>query len=106
MPTLAVYAQCIYDIGPICGYGSRYLELEPDACPINNCDPGARLTLHEDKNERSFDHPIVSVSPGIPATFLFGGEHRYDPVRKIPLCMETLLSGAVMTACNATGSRN
>lgn len=62
-----------------------YLEFEPDACLINKYDPGARLTLHQDKNERSFDHPIVSVSLGIPATFLFGGEQRSDPVRKIPL---------------------
>jgi alkylated DNA repair protein (DNA oxidative demethylase) len=45
----------------------------PDACLINRYIPGARLTLHQDKNERDFDAPIVSVSLGLPATFLWGG---------------------------------
>ena len=45
-----------------------YPTFEPDACLINHYEPGTRLTLHQDKNERSFDYPIVSVSLGIPAT--------------------------------------
>lgn len=44
-----------------------------DACLINCYEPGARLSLHQDKNERDFGAPIVSVSLGLPATFLFGG---------------------------------
>jgi alkylated DNA repair protein (DNA oxidative demethylase) len=48
----------------------------PDACLINRYEPGARLTLHQDKNERNFNEPIVSVSLGLPAVFLFGGEER------------------------------
>ncbi|WP_204310498.1 alpha-ketoglutarate-dependent dioxygenase AlkB, partial [Stenotrophomonas maltophilia] len=48
-------------------------------------EPGARLSLHQDRNERDFDNPIVSVSLGLPATFQFGGLSRTDPVRKIPL---------------------
>src|SRR5258708_29243523 len=44
----------------------------PDACLINRYEPGARLSLHQDKNERDFDQPIVSVSLGLPATFQFG----------------------------------
>ena len=44
-----------------------------DACLINRYEPGARLSLHQDKNERQFDAPIVSVSLGLPAAFLFGG---------------------------------
>jgi alkylated DNA repair protein (DNA oxidative demethylase) len=62
-----------------------YPTFEPDACLINHYEPGTRLTLHQDKNERSFDYPIVSVSLGIPATFLFGGTERSDPVKKIQL---------------------
>lgn len=58
---------------------------EPDACLINRYEPGTRLTLHQDKNEQSFEFPIVSVSLGIPATFQFGGGKRTDPVRKIRL---------------------
>jgi len=57
----------------------------PDACLINRYEAGARLSLHQDRNERDFDAPIVSVSLGIPAVFLFGGARRADPVRRVPL---------------------
>ncbi len=57
----------------------------PDACLINRYLPGARLTLHQDKNERDFTHPIVSVSLGLPATFLFGGMERTDKTKRIML---------------------
>ena len=57
----------------------------PDACLINRYEPGARMSLHQDKNERDFHNPIVSVSLGLPATFQFGGLQRTDPVRKIGL---------------------
>ncbi len=57
----------------------------PDACLINRYEPGARLSLHQDKNERDFAAPIVSVSLGLPATFLFGGESRDDRPRRFPL---------------------
>jgi alkylated DNA repair protein (DNA oxidative demethylase) len=48
----------------------------PDACLINLYRPGTRLSLHQDKDERDFAAPIVSVSLGLPATFLFGGSRR------------------------------
>lgn len=48
----------------------------PDACLINRYVPGARMSLHQDKNERDMTQPIVSVSLGLPATFLFGGDQR------------------------------
>jgi alkylated DNA repair protein (DNA oxidative demethylase) len=57
----------------------------PDACLVNRYAPGARLTLHQDKNERDFAAPIVSVSLGVPATFLFGGWKRRDPVLRVAL---------------------
>jgi len=50
----------------------------PDACLINRYEPGARLSLHQDKDEGSMDAPIVSVSLGLPAVFLFGGSRRSD----------------------------
>jgi DNA oxidative demethylase len=56
-----------------------------DACLVNRYEPGARLTLHQDKNERDFDAPIVSVSLGIPAVFLFGGGKRSDRQKRIAL---------------------
>jgi alkylated DNA repair protein (DNA oxidative demethylase) len=57
----------------------------PDSCLINRCAPGARLTLHQDRNERDFAAPIVSVSLGLPATFMFGGLRRSDRPRRIRL---------------------
>jgi alkylated DNA repair protein (DNA oxidative demethylase) len=57
----------------------------PDACLINRYEPGARLTLHQDKDERDFAAPIVSVSLGLPAVFLFGGQTRKDRPRRIRL---------------------
>ncbi|MEO6353181.1 MAG: DNA oxidative demethylase AlkB [Oxalobacteraceae bacterium] len=57
----------------------------PDACLINRYQPGARLSLHQDKNERDFGQPIVSVSLGIPATFLFGGTRRDDKPMRVLL---------------------
>lgn len=57
----------------------------PDACLVNRYDPGARLTLHQDRNEHDFSAPIVSVSLGLPAVFLWGGQKRADRPRRIPL---------------------
>ncbi|MBL8539636.1 MAG: DNA oxidative demethylase AlkB [Betaproteobacteria bacterium] len=57
----------------------------PDACLINRCERGARLSLHQDRNERDLGAPIVSISLGVPAVFLFGGSRRSDPVRRVPL---------------------
>lgn len=57
----------------------------PDACLVNRYVPGSRMTLHQDRNERDFGHPIVSVSLGLPATFLFGGLSRRDRPRRVPL---------------------
>jgi DNA oxidative demethylase len=57
----------------------------PDACLVNRYAPSARLSLHQDRNERDFDQPIVSVSLGLPAIFLWGGKKRADKVRRIPL---------------------
>ena len=57
----------------------------PDACLINQYKVGARMTLHQDKNEQDFSQPIVSVSLGLPATFQFGGFERASKVRKLLL---------------------
>lgn len=58
---------------------------EPDACLVNQYLPGARMSLHQDKNERDFSEPIVSVSLGLPATFLFGGLDRRDRTQRVGL---------------------
>jgi alkylated DNA repair protein (DNA oxidative demethylase) len=58
---------------------------QSDACLINRYEPGARLTLHQDKNELDFSQPIVSLSLGLPATFLFGGDTRKERPRRYQL---------------------
>lgn len=58
---------------------------QPDGCLINRYEPGARLSLHQDKNESDFGQPIVSVSLGIPAVFLFGGMKRADKPSRVEL---------------------
>jgi alkylated DNA repair protein (DNA oxidative demethylase) len=65
----------------------------PDACLINRYEPGARLSLHQDKNERDFTQPIVSVSLGLPATFLFGGLERGDKTQRIQVIHGDVLVG-------------
>jgi len=60
-------------------------EFKPDACLINRYAVGAKMSLHQDKDERDFAAPIVSVSLGLPAVFQFGGLDRRDPVSRIPL---------------------
>jgi alkylated DNA repair protein (DNA oxidative demethylase) len=57
----------------------------PDACLINRYQPGAKLSLHQDRNEKDLDQPIVSVSLGIPATFLLGGLARSERAEKLEL---------------------
>jgi alkylated DNA repair protein (DNA oxidative demethylase) len=57
----------------------------PDVCLVNRYAPGTRLTPHRDHDERDRCAPIVSVSLGLPAVFLFGGLARRDPPRRIPL---------------------
>ena len=63
------------------GFGA----FRPDSCLINRYAPGARLTLHQDRNEQDLAAPIVSVSLGLPAVFLFGGLRRGDPQRRVAL---------------------
>ena len=57
----------------------------PDTCLINRYAPGTRLSLHQDRDEGNYAHPIVSVSLGIPAVFLWGGAQRADKARRIAL---------------------
>lgn len=64
---------------------SGFPAFRPDACLVNRYEPGTKLSLHQDKDEKDFAQPIVSVSLGIPATFLFGGESRADKTQRVLL---------------------
>jgi DNA oxidative demethylase len=58
---------------------------DPDSCLINSYAVGARMGLHQDRDEMDRDQPVVSVSFGLPAVFLFGGAKRTDRARRLPL---------------------
>jgi DNA oxidative demethylase len=62
-----------------------FLDFQPDSCLINRYQPGAKLSLHQDRDEKSYDFPIVSVSLGLPAKFLFGGHTRTERPRRFRL---------------------
>ena len=62
-----------------------FADYDPDACLINRYVAGAKLSLHQDRDEKDAWAPIVSVSLGLPATFLWGGKRRSDPVRRLRL---------------------
>jgi DNA oxidative demethylase len=76
---------CFRDLAVAAATEAGWPEFRPDACPINRYEPGARLSLHQDKNERDLANPIVSVSLGLPATFQFGGLRRNDRVKRYSL---------------------
>ena len=80
-PMPATFARLAEDSARDAGYVS----FDPDACLINFYRPGARLTLHQDRNEQDFTQPIVSVSLGLPARFQFGGRKRSDRPLLVPL---------------------
>lgn len=62
-----------------------FANFQPDACLINEYLPGAKMGLHQDKDEQDFNQPIVSFSLGLPVTFQFGGEKRGDGKQNIVL---------------------
>ena len=81
-PTMPqVFARLAADAAAQAGFDA----FAPDACLINRYEPGSRLSLHQDKDEHDFAAPIVSVSLGLPAVFLFGGGKRGDRPERVPL---------------------
>ena len=62
-----------------------FADFVPNACLINRYEPGARMSLHQDKDERDLSQPIVSISLGLPAVFLFGGLRRAERASRITL---------------------
>jgi alkylated DNA repair protein (DNA oxidative demethylase) len=74
---------CFLKLATSAAAEADFHEFVPDACLINRYEPGAKLSLHQDKDERDFTQPIVSVSLGIPAVFLFGGLKRADKTARV-----------------------
>lgn len=73
------------DLATRAAQAAGFAGFAPDACLINRYEAGARLSLHQDRNEREFGSPIVSMSLGLPAIFLWGGQKRADRPRRVPL---------------------
>jgi len=80
-PMPHIFLRLARDAASVAGFD----DFRPDACLINRYLPGARLSLHQDRDEKDLGAPIVSVSLGIPAVFLFGGHARSDKTRRVPL---------------------
>lgn len=80
-PMPAAFAELAATAAAKAGFAS----FRPDACLVNRYEPGAKLSLHRDKDELDFNAPIVSVSLGLPATFLFGGLNRSDKTARYRL---------------------
>jgi alkylated DNA repair protein (DNA oxidative demethylase) len=81
LPMPESWRQLAYAAAAVGGFAG----FEPNACLINRYEPGTKLSLHQDKDERDYTAPVVSVSLGIPAVFLFGGPQRSDKPRRVPL---------------------
>lgn len=73
------------DLARAAAAAAGFADFAPDACLLNRYEPGTRLSLHQDKDERDYTQPIVSVSLGLPAVFLFGGLRRTDPCLRLGL---------------------
>ena len=77
----ASFATLARDAASVAGYP----DFSPDACLVNRYLPGAKMSLHQDRNERDFSQPIVSVSLGVSAIFRFGGAERSDRTKRLRL---------------------
>lgn len=76
---------CIAQLAASAAARAGFAAFQPDVCLINRYEPGARMSLHQDRDERDFSAPIVSISLGLGATFLFGGLERRDKTYRLPL---------------------
>lgn len=79
-----VMPDCLFELAQRAAAEAGFNHFHPDSCLINRYLPGARMGLHQDKDEKGLKDPIVSVSLGMSATFLFGGFKRSDrPARTL-----------------------
>lgn len=74
-----------HDLAARAAAAGGFVGFTANSCLINRYEPKARMSLHQDKDEGDFSAPIVSISLGLPATFLFGGMKRGDRPRRFRL---------------------
>ncbi|WP_223448373.1 DNA oxidative demethylase AlkB [Pseudomonas sp. BF-R-19] len=77
--------EVFFQLAQAAAQAAGFADFAPDSCLINCYLPGAKMSLHQDKDEHSYDAPIVSVSLGLPAMFLFGSFARSDKSQRVPL---------------------
>ncbi|WP_213940532.1 DNA oxidative demethylase AlkB [Pseudomonas sp. dw_612] len=77
--------EVFFELAQAAAREAGFADFVPDSCLINRYIPGAKMSLHQDKDEGSYAAPIVSVSLGLPAMFLFGGFERSDKSQRVPL---------------------
>ena len=77
--------EVFFELAQAAAREAGFTDFVPDSCLINRYIPGAKMSLHQDKDEASYAAPIVSVSLGLPAMFLFGGFERGDKSQRVPL---------------------
>ena len=77
--------ECLLALAETAAAQAGYAGFAPDSCLINQYAPGAKMALHQDKDEQDFTVPIVSVSLGLPAVFLFGTLNRKDRPQRLRL---------------------
>jgi alkylated DNA repair protein (DNA oxidative demethylase) len=77
--------QCFRELAETAAQICGFSDFNPDVCLMNQYEVGAKMGLHQDKDEQDFSQPIVSVSLGLPIIFQFGGASRNDPKQRIPL---------------------
>lgn len=77
--------EVFFQLAQAAAQAAGFADFAPDSCLINRYIPGAKMSLHQDKDEHSYAAPIVSVSLGLPAMFLFGGFARNDISQRVPL---------------------
>ena len=76
---------CFINLAKSAAGEAGFPDFLPDACLVNRYEVGAKLSLHQDKDEQDFSAPIVFVSLGIPAVFVFGGLNRSDKTKRVPV---------------------
>jgi len=77
--------QVLSELAQTAAQRAGFADFRADSCLINQYIPGAKMSLHQDKDENAYAAPIVSLSLGLPAMFLFGGFARSDKSQRIPL---------------------
>lgn len=76
---------CLMDFAIDAAAQAGYPGFVPDSCLINQYLPGNKLGLHQDRDERDLRAPVVSLSLGLPAVFLFGGLQRTGKTQRYRL---------------------